>query len=460
MSIIRILLTLVLFAGVVLAFNKKTNPAITLMMAGILSLLVGGLVNGYNPLGAKTTGFLLFDIFEYFRASSVVDTIARTGVRTMAILAYVAYMDHIKASTLFALVVSKPILNIKNKYILAGAVYLLTILLILVIPNGTGRIALLLGTVYPVMLACGITKATAAVAIFAGAMNGWGPANAKIPVAANFMGIEVNMAEYFLTIEWMWDIAAFAAAIAVFIISSKYFDKKENAEKGEGVFSGVTVESLNVPKWYFVLPMIPIIFIILFSGTIKAFPTLAIETVMFMCFVFVYLLIVLTSKEKLKAWNDGNLFFISQGNTLGRIVSIIIAGSLFGAGITSIGGVNALLQPFLSAEGATTSTALFIIITAIISVAVSVIAVSDYVANSIIGPVYTAYAAATGLNVNGFLLLTVNTYQMGIGYSPATAHVAMVSETAQVPINTIIKRAIAPIAAAIIVYIIGTIVMV
>ena len=137
----------------------------------------------------------------------------------------------------------QPIMKMKNKYLLSGGVFLLTAALIIAIPNGNGRMAILIGTVYPVMLACGISKATGAVAIFAGAMYSWGPANPKIPTAASYMGIEVNMADYFLKTEWMWDILAVVVGILIFVVTSKYFDKKEKAETGEGVYSGVTIES-------------------------------------------------------------------------------------------------------------------------------------------------------------------------------------------------------------------------
>ena len=170
MGIVKIILTLVLFLGVIYALNKKLSPAITLTMFGFLAIFIGGLLNGYQVLGEETTGNLVFDIFEYFRASAVVSTISKMGIRIMSILTYVAFMDHLKATKMFALLVSRPIMKMKNKYLLSGGVFLLTAALIIAIPNGTGRMAILIGTVYPVMLACGISKATGAVAIFAGAM--------------------------------------------------------------------------------------------------------------------------------------------------------------------------------------------------------------------------------------------------------------------------------------------------
>lgn len=458
MEVVKILLTLVLFVGVVYALNKKLSPAITLTMAGFLAILVGCLLNGNNLMGEESTGNLLFDIFEYFRRDAVVGTISKMGIRIMSILTYVAYMDHLKATKMFALLASKPVMKLKNKYLLSGGAFLLTAALIIAIPNGTGRMAILIGTVYPIMLACGVTKATAAVAIFAGAMYSWGPANPKIPTAAAYMGIEVNMVEYFLKIEWIWDILAIAVGILVYILTSRLFDKRENAETGGEGYSELTVESLGIPKWYAILPLVPIVLIVAFGGNFPSLPQMEIAAIEFMSFTFVFLLITLISKDKKQAWNDGNIFFTGLGNSLSRIVGIIIGATTFGAGITALGGIDLILEPVLNMSASNAN--LFILITAILAVVVGVVSASDYVANSVLGPVYASFAATAHLNVNGFLLLSVNAIQMCIALTPATAHVALISEGSGVPINTIIKRACLPILASIAVYIIGTMVMV
>ena len=457
MEIIKVAITLVLFVIVLFLLNKKFAPAVTLTAVGFVAIVIGVLINGYDLLEDKTTGILLFDVFEYFRASPVVNTLGTMGVRIMSILAYVAYMEHLKATKMFALIVSKPIMMIKNKPLLAAGVFILTALLIIAIPNGTGRMAILLGTVYPVMLACGVSRPTAAVAIFAGAMYSWGPINPKILTAAAYMGTEVNMAEYFLTVEWMWDIIALGVGAVVFVITSRFFDKRENASAGEGVFSGLSVESLGAPKWYAILPLVPVVFIIIFGGSIPGLPKLEIAAIQFMCFFFVLLFITIISKNKKEAWNDGTVFFTNMGTAMGRIVMVMIAALTFGAGITALGGINVIMQPVMEMGG--TNPAIFIVLTAVLAVIVGAISASDYVSNSILGPVYTSFAESTGVNIYALLMIPVNAVQMSIAFTPATAHVALISEGAEVPINTIIKRAALPVFCSIIVYVVGAVVM-
>ena len=175
MVAVKLLITFVMFALVLIALKKKINFAVALTMIGIAGIFAGGLINGTTPMEENSTGILFFDVFEYFKSVGIVSTITGAGINILTIVGYVAYMDYLKASTLFALLAARPIMRIRNKYLIAWATFVFASLLLLVIPNGTGRIALLFGTVYPILLACGVSRATAATSIFAGVMYLYGP---------------------------------------------------------------------------------------------------------------------------------------------------------------------------------------------------------------------------------------------------------------------------------------------
>ena len=458
MDILKVVLTIVFFIGILFLLQKKFSPAITLTVIGFIGILIGVAINGYDLLGDSSTGNIFFDLFEYFRASAVVSTISSMGLRIMSILTYVAFMDNINATKMFALLVSKPVMKIKNKYALAGGVFVLTAILILAIPNGTGRMAILIGTVYPVMLACGVTNATAATAIFAGAMFSWGPANPKVPTAAAYMGIDVNIAQYFLQIEWLWDILAIGLGMLAFVLTSRYFDKKEDAKCDNSAYASITVESLGVPKWYAILPVIPVVLIIIFGGVISALPTLEIATIEFMSFICVLIFLTLISKNKKEMWAKGNILYTGIGDALGRIVGIIIGATVFGTGISALGGIDVIMT--LITNLGSDNLILFVFMAGMITVLIATVAANDYVANSIMGPIFTKFAAISGLNPNGFLLVGVNSANIGLAFTPATAHVALVSEGSGVSINTIIKRAIIPLIVSIIVFFVGAIISV
>lgn len=459
MTGVKLIITFALFIVILFALKKKINFAVALTMTGIAGIFIGGLLNGTTPMEENSTGILFFDVFEYFKSSGIVGTITGAGINILTIVGYVAYMDHLKASTLFALLAAKPIMKIKNKYLIAWATFIFASLLLLVIPNGTGRIALLFGTVYPILLACGVSKATAATSIFAGVMYLYGPTSANIAVGAGYMGYEdFNLAEHFVRYEWPWAFGAILAGSLVFICMAKHFDKKENAEGGSATLGGEKIEELGIPRYYAFFPVFPLIMMILFSGMIGNLPSLSIPCVELMCFTLVFSFVVLTSKDKAGAVNGGFEFFKSMGKTLTNILGIVIGGAMFGKAIMQIGGISVLLAPFVNA-GTEINLPLFIILSTIVGLVVGVAAANNYVPMTILGPVYAAIIASSGANPDYLVLTLCNVPQFAIGMSPATAHIAMTSQSSGVPIPTILKRAFLPQAVSILVYVAGACIM-
>ena len=459
MTAIKIIFTLLLFGGMFFALMKKLNFAVSLMILGFAGIGVGIILNGTSPVGDATTGNLFFDIFEYFKSSAIIGVISGAGINFLSILAYVAYMNHLKAAKLFALLVAKPLSKIKNKYLIAWATYVFTALLLLVIPNGTGRIALLLGTLYPVMLACGLSKATAATAIFAGTMYQFGPTNNNVVLSAGYAGIaDYNLAEHFVNIELPWFALSLVLGSIVYLLCAKYFDKKENAEFGVAEISNDEIKALGIPKYYAIFPLIPLFAIVLFSGLFKGLPKVSIPGVEWACFTLVFLWVIITSKDKIQAFNDGFEVFKSMGNTMTNILGIVIGSTVFGQAITQIGGVGLLLQPFVNA-GANVNLILFIVIATLVGLIVGTISVSNYVVMSVFAPIYGAISASSGANISYLLMNLVNSSQFVMGFSPATAHVAMVSQHAGIEIPTVIKRAAIPLLSSVLVYVIGACIM-
>ncbi|WP_148409208.1 C4-dicarboxylate transporter DcuC [Murimonas intestini] len=459
MVAVKLLITFVMFALVLIALKKKINFAVALTMIGIAGIFAGGLINGTTPMEENSTGILFFDVFEYFKSVGIVSTITGAGINILTIVGYVAYMDYLKASTLFALLAARPIMRIRNKYLIAWATFVFASLLLLVIPNGTGRIALLFGTVYPILLACGVSRATAATSIFAGVMYLYGPTSANIAVGAGYMGYEnFNLAEHFVRYEWPWAFGAILAGSVVFIFMARHFDKKENAQGGQAELKGKKIEELGIPKYYALFPVFPLVMMILFSGLVGKLPTLSIPCVELMCFTLVFGFVVLTSKNRTEAVNGGFEFFKSMGKTLTNILGIVIGGAMFGKAVMQIGGIGILLQPFVNA-GTDINLPLFIILSTIVGLFVGVVAANNYVPMTILGPVYAAIIASFGANPDYLILTMCNVPQFAIGMSPATAHIAMTSQSSGVPIPTILKRAFLPQAVSILVYLAGACIM-
>lgn len=442
MDILKIVLTLILIAALIYALQKNMNAAVTLTALGLFGIFVGAIINKTTPL-AKTTGSLFIDVFKWFSDTGVFNSISTAAV-IIAVYAYVFYMDHLKASTLFALIAAKPVSKIKNKNLLIFAAFVLTNVLLLVIPSGSGRIALLIGVLYPILQVCGVSKATAAVGIFIGTMLSWGPTNTLLTVFNSYAGTKFDPTQYFLNVQWPWDIASTLLIGIIFIFTSKYFDKKENATSAQAEYKDIDPKSLGIPQWYALLPIIPLIIVILFSGIIKALPVLNIPQVEFMCFIIVFVILFLVTKDKNKVTEDAAKMYAGAGVALGNIVSLVIGGVVFGKGISMLQGINVLLKPFLSA-GANVNITLFILVTGIIGLVIGAVGCSSFIPMAILGPVYVQVFAAAGANPDAIVLVGVAAWTMTMGLAPATALIALASTGSGVPIKTIWKRSAIPL---------------
>lgn len=455
MEAIKIIVTMILFALVLLVLKKKVNFAISMTMLGLLGILVGSLLNGTTPMGDATTGVLFFDLFEFFKTVGLVDIITGPGLNMLTILGYVAYMDSLKASTLFALLASKPIARIRNKYLIVWISYLFAALLIFVIPNGNGRIALLFGTLYPVLLACGISKATAATTLFTGVMYLFGPTAATMYIGAGYMGYEsFNLVEHFFKYAWPLAFSSIFVGSIVFVVTARFFDKREGAQSGNPEFSEMTPDNLGIPRYYAAFPCVPLVAMLFFGGMFSDLPVLSISTIMLMCFTVVFIYIVLISKNKTMAINDGFEWFKSLGKTLANIVSIVIGGTLFGQAILQIGGIMVILRPFIDA-GNDINLPLFIVLTSLASLIIGAVSANNYVAMSILGPLYKTIAATSGASPDYLMIALCNIPQLSLGMSPATAHIALANQNSGVEIPTILKRAFLPLISSAMVYIVG-----
>ncbi len=59
-------------------------------------------------MGDKTTGSNFIDIFELIK-TKFVSTLSSNGLIIMAVMGFVAYRNHIKASTMLAYMASRPL---------------------------------------------------------------------------------------------------------------------------------------------------------------------------------------------------------------------------------------------------------------------------------------------------------------------------------------------------------------
>ena len=165
---IPIIATFVLLALVILGVIKKFNLVALFCAVGLGSLMVYSAVTGNSVIGDATTGNVVLDVFEYM-FNTMKTQFTGTVMVSGTILAYMGFMNKIGASQAFTVLLAKPLMKIKQPYILLGAIVIIENFVKLVIPSSVSCTALLFAILYPIFLAVGCSNAAICCA-FSGSM--------------------------------------------------------------------------------------------------------------------------------------------------------------------------------------------------------------------------------------------------------------------------------------------------
>ena len=220
---IKILATAVLLALLIFSIVKKYNTVVTLLALS-LAAYAGLTLTGMDVMGEATCGSAFFDIFEKLNTSAQ-GTMGGNVLIIMSIYGYIVYMKHIKASDMFATMIAAPLKRIKAPYLLAAMMILVGNLIKIVIPSGISVAALMIATLYPVLLKVGCSKTTSASAVLLSYVTVWGPSDASLYTALSLAGIEdVSVSEWFVSSQIPVMLVVLLVVMAVFIPVSKFFD--------------------------------------------------------------------------------------------------------------------------------------------------------------------------------------------------------------------------------------------
>lgn len=444
--VIKVAAVLVMIALLVFSLKKKLNVLTTMFWMGLIVLGIVTICTGVSVLGENTTGSKFIDLFESV-ANTFSTTLTGTGLPLMSVMAYVAYMEHLKASQLFSVLITKPVKKAKRVEILIAAVIGITYLLKLVVPSGIAVIALVVAILYPVMRACGLSRPTCASTVVLGAGGCWNVTGA-VPAftAANIT--HISAVDYFMTKQVPMTIVIWAVTSVLAIIFSKIWDRKEGIVIDREALAAAEEQHFDIPKFYAALPLLPIVIIILFCGKILPI-TISVTAANFMAFFIAFLINFICAKDKMEAYSGTKEWFKGMGNFVVNALSIIIASSVFASAVKAVGGMNVIFDLFSqSASGVYVVGAIGAILACIIVVATGSIMAT-------LPMFYNLYGTMCG--GTDFILLYRQmeaSATLGSTLCPITAVMVFVSGETQVPVNVIIKRNLIPTLAALVVSIV------
>lgn len=351
MAALQIVVSVLMFAIVLLAIQKKFHPVTALLSVGIVVLFFWGGIFGVTG-AAESSGSFFLDAFEAFKESSLT-YIASTGLTVMTVLGYVSLMDHLKATDLFAYYISRPLKKVKSPYLVGALVILIGFVFLCALPSGVSNVVLLFGVIYPIMRSVGLSKRSSISAITIGcAVCAYiGPANPVTALVLSQLSNVTTTGEIF--VKALPYIAVYlVTAMVVYFFSARFFDKqdsKKQAAKTEEELKEFDMSAVARPKWYAVLPILPLVFVILFSAVPGV--NLSVVAATFLAFVLVFIIELIYIRRAHETFDETAVFYKGMGSAFGTATIVGIAGTVFSTALSMVGGINLLAAQAASIPG-------------------------------------------------------------------------------------------------------------
>ncbi len=450
---VNILLMLVLFALVILAVTKKMNASSTLYFIGIFSILIYVVV---SKATLAETGNALLDVFELAK-SKIASQMSGTGLIIMTVMGYVKYMESINASKLLALYASRPLKKLGKPYLIVALGMVIGAIIKLCVPSHAGLATLLMATMYPIFLACGVPNLTAAAAIgIAGAFD-LGPACpvttwavSQEPVAAL-----TTVAEFFVKYQLLATAIIVTVAIIVFVLVSRKADKSLAEDTKE--IEEIDPKSLNTPSFFCLLPLLPLVIVIIFSGLFKIGAKISVVGGYLLGFVLATVIALIFKKGSfVSKFNETKQFWQGMGTAFANVASIVCAAAVFSAALGYTNGAAKLME---IVGGSSAGGVIVVILAGVINFLVAFMTGSGVASSYTILPMMYGVVEATGSNLLAVVLVIVCTGGLGRAVSPVCGGMLMVAGASDIDIITIVKRTTVPILCALVTALIIGVVM-
>lgn len=338
---------------------KRINAQMALLLSGFLLLLISYACSISPHIVEKgSLNFALFDIFEILN-QNMSSTLASLGLTLMSIAGFSAYMDHVGASYALFSVFEKPLQRIKSPYTLLLASYFIVQFLVLFIPSHAGLALLLMATMYPILIAKGVSKLSALSIIAICQYIDHGPGSGNVIMAAKEANIDP--AVYFVYYQLPTTIPIIIAVGIAIYFSNIFFDKKDS-QNNITQSDSITTEDSNIkppPRIYALLPIIPLILILGFSSVIDSILGLLhigessasndgikinVAVAMFISTFIAIIFEMIRYRSVVATLNSIMIFFKGMGHLFVITISLIVCGQVFASGLLHAGFVDTLVN--------------------------------------------------------------------------------------------------------------------
>lgn len=393
-----VIITVLVVAAVAWCVLKNYYPPIVLLTAGIVMLLIAASM-GVMPVAAnKSTGFFGFDIGQAF-SQLMASRLPGLGLNIMWIAGFSVYMDRIGASKALVKLCVKPLSAIRSPYVLLAVTYVMGQFIALFVNSAVGLGLLLMASVYPLLIALGVSRPAAAAVIGSTCCLDLGPTSSNAMRAADLMGTDVIT--YFVTGQLPVAICVIAAVALGHYFVQRWFDRRD-AAKMTDVEAGETKQNLAKafegagPAYYAILPIIPLVLLIIFSPMVYKEVKLSLQTGIVISLLIAFVVDIVTRRNLKDACTNTKAIFEGMGKVFASTVSLICCAELFAVGMTKIGGVTTLISAAASMESAGVWVMLLVMLA--IMVLATIVTGSGNAAFFAFSPLLPQAAASVGIN--------------------------------------------------------------
>ncbi len=202
------------------------------------------------------------------------------------------------------------------------------------IPSAGGCAAAVGATLIPVMMRSGISPVGAAASVLAGTIGSFlNPGSPHQVLLGEYVGktsmeVIIDCMPTYMT---LWAISVVSITIVEFLL------KDHKAQKHEGELSQSADDAIHVNLLWAMAPLVPLVLLVLGNTCV---PQIKMGIAQAMMIGVVYTMLV-TRYNPSKAINE---FFLGCGKGFANILSIIIAASVFAAGLTESGLIAFLIE--------------------------------------------------------------------------------------------------------------------
>lgn len=353
MDVIAVVLTLILLVALVIAIVKKFNILATLTFLTFVGFAMTTILYGASTMGEGGSGNMWLDVFEQFKGTFS-STLAGNGLLIMVVMGCAGYLGKIKASDMFAGLVAIPISKIKAKWLLVAIAPLIGLVFQIIIPSGMGAFVVALSTIYPILVAVGVNPVTAGLALLFGCNVFTGPANPFVAMCIEMMGLDINVSDFFFQYGMVPVVIVEIVIGLVMVFWSGVCDKKGEVVSADEVKS-LDINELGVPKFYALLPLVPIVLIVIFSSfaTGGQFGVISVPAAYIIGFVIAVIVHTICTKGNKKDvfGESGPLFYDEAGNAFAKVVSVVGLGTFFSSALTALGGIDIIMNVLVNSLG-------------------------------------------------------------------------------------------------------------